>query len=228
MGYERTEGGGGRVKECREEGRDSHLCCCSQPCVSAYVCALYCWFWKSNFDLNWFLLAHFSSREEPGRGEESNNRLLFKLKEIQISIFTYTHTHTMLNISDSGHHILIHYETMRKALRGDSLVAFCCFHLHSAVLQCVCRHECVRVWVWVGVCVCMGVFANVCGHLSKLNSTAVKQGQRYKGVKLVRIALLRIPFPPAPYKRRGTLGFITDFICFVYLRILCCHLRRHW
>lgn len=43
----------------------------------------------------------------------------------------------------------------------------------------------------------MGVFVNVCGHLSKLNSTAVKQGQRYKGVKLVRIALLRIPFPPA-------------------------------
>lgn len=49
----------------------------------------------------------------------------------------------------------------------------------------------------VSRCVCMGVFVNVCGHLSKLNSTAVKQGQRYKGVKLVRIALLRIPFPPA-------------------------------
>lgn len=154
--------GGGRVKECREEGRDSHLCCCSQPCVSACVCALYCWFWKSNFDLNWFLLAHFSNREGPGRGVESNSRLLFKLKEIQISIFTHTHTYTMLNISDSGHHILIHYETMRKALRGDSLVAFCCFHLHSAVLQCVCRHECVRVWVWVGVCVCVWVCLWMC------------------------------------------------------------------
>lgn len=161
---------------------------CECVCLCVCVCALYCWFWKSNFDLNWFLLAHFSNRgvERVGKGGERKQQQTC-LSSKRFKFLYHPHTHTMLNISDSGHHILIHYETMRKDFRGDSLVAFCCFHLHSAALQCVSRT----------VCVCMGVCECV-RSLKQIKFICGQAGGEVKWRQTCAYCIVTNP-PPTPY-----------------------------